>query len=59
MSEITIILENAPDCELGRTVISVPDSDDPDEAANLAIHQAIEEWRLSPGDTIKISDGRA
>jgi hypothetical protein len=59
MRKITVILQNAPDCELDRTVLDVPDSEDPDEAANLAIHQAIAGWCLSVGDTIKISDGRA
>lgn len=55
MNKITVVLENAPECELDRTEIVLPMSDDPDEAANLAIHNAIEKWILSPGDTIRIS----
>lgn len=34
--------------------IRVPAGHDPDEAANLAAHEAIEDWILSVGDTIKI-----
>lgn len=51
---ITVILENAPELELDRVIVNVPASADPDEAANLAIHEAIAGWTLSPGDTIRI-----
>ena len=40
--------------ELDSQVITVKGGDDPDEAASLAIHEVIEPWRLSPGDTITI-----
>lgn len=36
--------------------ITVPAGDDPDEAVNLAAHEAMETWILSVGDTIKIRE---
>lgn len=52
--KLVIILENAPSSELERKTVDVQESDDQDEAANLAIHEALETWVLSPGDTIRI-----
>jgi len=34
--------------------VPIPAGADPDEAANLAAHEAIDTWTLSVGDTIKI-----
>ena len=51
--KIAVILENAPDCELERRVIDVPNDDD---AINDAVSDVLEEWRYSVGDTIKIRE---
>lgn len=48
--------------ELAREVVKAPTSsthEDPDEAINLAIHEAIDRWTLSVGDVIRIVDGGA
>lgn len=51
---LTIILTGSGG-ELDRKTITVEDdNNDMDEARNLAIHEAIEDWRLSPGDSITI-----
>lgn len=50
--KIAVILENAPDCELERTVVEVEDGDEADDA----ISKVIDGWALSVGDTIKIRE---
>lgn len=40
--------------ELDRTFVTYEDGNDAAEAANLAVHGVIDDWILSPGDTIKI-----
>lgn len=55
MTQLTVILENSAQCELARIVVDVAPSEDPDEATNLALHEAIESWTLSAGDVIRIS----
>lgn len=48
--KIAVILENAPDVELDRAVIDVPEDGD----QHVAIEQVLNGWLLSVGDTIKI-----
>jgi hypothetical protein len=53
--KIAIILENAPDCELAREVVEIPDdSDDIGAAVDDAATKAIDGWLLSIGDTVRI-----
>lgn len=53
---ITIVL-NSSGGELDRKTITVKDRrDDMDEAINLAVHEVIEDWRLSVGDSITITE---
>jgi hypothetical protein len=53
--QIAVVLENSAGCQLDRVVIEPPDSDDPDETLNLAIHEAIEKWTLAAGDVIHVT----
>lgn len=55
--QTAVVLENSAGCQLDRVVIEPPDSDDPDETLNLAIHEVIERWTLSAGDVIRVSKG--
>lgn len=51
-----VVLEGAGGV-LDRVEVSVRSAgDDPQEALNLAIHDTIETWVLSPGDTIRITE---
>jgi len=53
--QATVILEGRGG-ELDRAEIAIKrPCDDPDEEISLAIHSAIENWVLSPGDTIRIT----
>jgi hypothetical protein len=53
---VAVILENIGG-ELDRATVTVRiRHDDPEESANLAIHEVIEDWILSPGDTIRIEE---
>lgn len=54
MTKATVILEGSGG-ELDRAEIAITNGDDPDEQLNLAIHAVIENWILSPGDTIRIA----
>lgn len=54
MRRLTVIFENGLDCELDRTTVDVPDSESPDDAVDIAVHDAIENWILSAGDVIRI-----
>lgn len=57
MSTITIILESTGG-ELDRATIEQPEIENRDDAATSdAIFAAIEDWLLSPGDTIRIVEG--
>lgn len=42
--------------ELASKVLTIAKSDDEDEAINLAAGEVIEEWILSVGDTITITE---
>lgn len=53
--KIAIILENAPDCELDRKEL-VTTAAHGDERLSNMIKDAIGEWTLGPGDTIKIRE---
>jgi len=55
--KITIVLNGAGG-ELDRQTIVMPDDDDSAEVS-AQIHEAMETWVLSPGDTIVISDTEA
>ncbi len=51
----TVVLDGK-DGELDRAEILIKrPGDDPEEEINQAIHSAIENWTLSPGDTIRIT----
>jgi hypothetical protein len=52
---VAVILENAPDCELHREVVEVPDTADTD-AESQAIAEAVAGMTLAVGDTIKIRE---
>jgi hypothetical protein len=56
--KIRIILENAPDSELDRREITIPDdtSGMATERMSNAIKDVLGEWTLTPGDTIKIQE---
>lgn len=45
--------------EIDRKETTVEGGDDPDEAMNIAAHDEIEAWILSPGDTIRIIEQEA
>lgn len=53
MATLIVILEGTGG-PLDRTEVTYELGNDPGEAANLALHQVIDKWILSPGDTIKI-----
>jgi hypothetical protein len=55
MPRIAVILENAPDTELDRTVLDLPPSADEGDVDD-AISDVISGWMLSVGDTIKIRE---
>jgi hypothetical protein len=56
MQRLIVILEGQGG-PLDRSEVTYDDTgDDPGTAASLAIHDAIETWMLSPGDTIKIRE---
>lgn len=42
--------------EIAREEIEVTDRRDPNEATNLAIHEIVSMWILSPGDSIAIGE---
>ena len=50
MMKIAVILMNAPDTELDRKVIEVP----AEQSESEAIKEALDDWTLSVGDTIRI-----
>ncbi len=53
---VKVILDNGGG-ELDRKDISVSDNaQDLQEVLSLAIHEAIDKWVLSPGDTIRIEE---
>lgn len=55
MSLKAIVVLEGQGGELDRAeVVANPRGHDPDEALNLAIHEVIEDWVLSPGDIIRI-----
>jgi hypothetical protein len=53
--KIAVILENAPDCELDRTVLDLPETADGDDIDD-AVSEVVGAWILSVGDTIKIRE---
>lgn len=56
MSLKAVVVLEGQGGELDRAEVEVKrPGDDPGEALSIAIHDAIENWVLSPGDTIRIT----
>lgn len=52
-----VVLSTDTGGEIDRAVVRLSKKalgDDPDEAVNLAIHDAIDNWALKPGDAIEV-----
>lgn len=55
VARIAVILENAQDCELDRTVLNLsPEADE--DLIDDAVSDVVDSWILSVGDTIKIRE---
>lgn len=55
MAKVTVVLEGRGGM-LDRKDVEYREGGDPDETLSLAVHEAIETWVLSVGDTIKIRE---
>jgi hypothetical protein len=53
---VGIELVNSSGCSLDSKVVNLPESEEPEIAIADAIRDCLDEWMLSPGDTIRITE---